>query len=55
MPITPLIIRTLSVVECPKDERNVELTTCEKCSCCKSIEESSMIRRVFCSYSEKDS
>ena len=43
------------MVECPKDFNKVELTICEKCSFCKSIEESSMIRRVFCSYSEKDS
>ena len=55
MPITPLIIRNISMVDCPKEKNRVELLVCEKCSFCKNIEDSSMIGRVFCSYPGKES
>lgn len=54
MSINPLIIRNILMVECPKKKKKVELVTCEKCAFCKSIENDSMIERVFCSYLSKE-
>ncbi|MHA1468530.1 MAG: hypothetical protein ACTSP6_10710 [Promethearchaeota archaeon] len=54
MPITPLILKGLSVIECPKHKNKVEISICYKCLYCTRIEDTGMIRRVFCVYSEKE-
>ena len=54
MSLTPLIIRNVSMVECLKDKKKVELSVCNQCPFCINIDESSMIGRAFCSYTDKN-
>jgi len=49
-----LILKGLSIIECPKHKNKVEISICFKCLYCTRIEDNVMIRRVFCVYSEKE-